>query len=154
MPALRLALKAIADRLAQRAPKARIILLGYPRLFSERPSGSFGTLSVEDQQWLNRKGLALNELIRDAAQSADARLATAGGQGSVEFIDAYGAFTGHEIGTTAPYVNGLAVDLSTFKVEFRSFHPNAAGYTALSQLVNTQIKQGPSRPLNQRPSPN
>jgi lysophospholipase L1-like esterase len=154
MPALRHALNTIADRLVKRAPKARIILLGYPRLFSERQSEAFDNLSVEDQQWLNRKGLALNQLIREVAQSADARVVAAAGQGSVEFIDVYGAFTGHEIGTSAPYVNGLDVDLSAFKVEFRSFHPNAAGYAALSQLVNTQIKQGHGRPLNQWPSPN
>lgn len=148
-PALRTALTEIVRGLEERAPRARIVLLGYPRLFGERRGEAFDNLSVADQHWLNAQGKELNDLIRDVAQAADRELVQRGAPGSVEFIDVYGAFTGHEVGSDVPYVNGLDVDLKAFKVEFQSFHPNAAGYAALAELVTRQVETGPGRPLNQ-----
>jgi lysophospholipase L1-like esterase len=148
-PALRQALTTIVQRLQERSPRARIILLGYPRLFGEVEGEALDNLGVADQRWLNAQGAELNDLIREVAAAADQELAGRGAPGSVEFIDVYSAFTGHEVGTGAPYVNGLDVDLSAFEVEFHSYHPNAAGYTALAELVTRQVREGPGRPLNQ-----
>lgn len=148
-PALRQALAGIVQKLQERAPRARIILLGYPRLFGEREGEALDNLAVDDQRWLNAEGRELNDLIHEVVQAADRELVRRGAPGAVEFIDVHSAFTGHEVGTGAPYVNGLDVDLKAFKVEFHSYHPNAAGYTALAELVTRQVQAGPGRQLNQ-----
>ncbi|WP_106398577.1 SGNH/GDSL hydrolase family protein [Actinocorallia populi] len=148
-PVLRGELTRIVGSLRERSPRARIILLGYPRLFGEREGSALDNLGVADQRWLNAKGKELNDLVHEVARTADRELAQGGAPGSVEFIDVYSAFTGHEVGTGAPYVNGLDVDLSAFKAEFHSYHPNAAGYTALAELVTRQVRQGPGRQINQ-----
>ncbi|MEO3783564.1 SGNH/GDSL hydrolase family protein [Actinocorallia sp. B10E7] len=150
-PELRKALASIVQGLLERAPRARVILLGYPRLFGEREGEALDNLGVADQRWLNAQGRELNDLIHEVARAADRELVRSGAPGSVEFIDVHSAFTGHEVGTGAPYVNGLDVDLKAFEVEFHSYHPNAAGYTALAELVTRQVRAGPGRPLNQWP---
>ncbi|GAA0966813.1 SGNH/GDSL hydrolase family protein [Actinocorallia libanotica] len=148
-PVLRQELTRIVRSLRERSPRARVILLGYPRLFGEREGAALDNLGVADQRWLNAQGKELNDLVHEVARAADGELAQQGAPGSVEFIDVYSAFTGHEVGTGVPYVNGLDVDLSAFKVKIHSYHPNAAGYTALAELVTRQVRQGPGRPLNQ-----
>lgn len=148
-PALRMTLTGIVQRLVERAPRARIVLLGYPRLFGEAQGTAFDNLSVTDQRWLNAKGEELNELIREVAAAADAAIVAGGGAGSVEFIDLYRTFTDHEVGSGAPFVHGLEVELKGFKVEFQSYHPNAAGYAAIAERLAVQIRRGPGRDLNQ-----
>ena len=69
--------------------------------------------------------------------------------GSVEFVDAYSAFAGHEVGTPDPYMNGLAVNMAALAAESRSFHPTVNGYKALAQLFTEQVNKGPGRSLNQ-----
>lgn len=149
LAALRLSLAEVLDAITERAPRARVIVLGYPRLFAETEGAAGDNLSIGDQQWLNSQARALNEVIRQVAADRDHQIAASGGAGSVEFIDAYSAFAGHEVGTPDPYVNGLKVDLAALAAEPASFHPTAGGYRARAALVSQQIKAGPGRPLHQ-----
>jgi lysophospholipase L1-like esterase len=146
---LRTSLRTVLDRIVAKAPSARVIVLGYPRIFSETAGQGFDNISVDDQRWLNQRAKELGDVIRQVAQAADQRIAAAHGPGSVEFVDLLHAFAGHEIGTADPYVNGLNVNLSALTAEARSFHPNAAGYRRLAQLVSRQIANGPARPILQ-----
>jgi lysophospholipase L1-like esterase len=146
---LRTSLRTVLDRIVVKAPSARVIVLGYPRLFSETAGRSFDNISVDDQRWLNLRAKELGDLIRQVAQAADQRIVAARGPGSVEFVDLLHGFAGHEIGTEDPYLNGLEVNLSALAAEARSFHPNAAGYRRLAQLVSRQITKGPARPILQ-----
>lgn len=148
-PALRTALQRVVGAIVQRAPAARVIVLGYPRIFSETGGGGFDNISVADQRWLNGRAKQLDDLIRQVAQAADQRIVAAHGAGSVEYVDALYAFAGHEIGAEDPFVNGLDVNLSALTAEARSFHPNASGYRRLAQLVTRQITNGPARPILQ-----
>ncbi|MFD0903144.1 SGNH/GDSL hydrolase family protein [Actinomadura sediminis] len=147
MAELRQDLPALIDRLRERAPRARIVLMGYPKAFSEVKGAAGDNITVGDQRWLNARTYELGELIEKAAAEADAEIAAAGAPGSVEFVDAYSAFAGHEAGSRDPYMNGLTVDLAAFKAEPRSFHPTAKGHDALARLFVDQIKKGPGRPL-------
>ncbi|RAY16423.1 SGNH/GDSL hydrolase family protein [Actinomadura craniellae] len=149
MAYLRRSLTTVLEQITTRAPYARVIVLGYPRMFSETKGSAFDNLSVSDQRWLNGQGYTLNELIRQISQEADQRIATSGRQGSVEFIDVYSAFAGHEIGSRDPYINKLDVNLGALAAEPRSFHPTIAGYRRLGELVVAQIKEGPGRAINQ-----
>jgi hypothetical protein len=147
--ALRTSLRTVLDRIVAKAPSARVIVLGYPRIFSETSGQELDNISVNDQRWLNLRAKELGDLIRQVAQAADQRIVAARGPGSVEFVDVLHAFGGHEIGTEDPYVNGLEVNLSALTAEARSFHPNAAGYRRLAQLVSRQITDGPARAILQ-----
>jgi lysophospholipase L1-like esterase len=149
MAVLRPSLAGVLEKIAARAPSARVIVLGYPRLFSETTGGGLNNIGVADQRWLNGRARELNELIRQAVQTADQRIVAEHGKGSVEFVDAYSGFAGHEVGSADPYVNGLDVNLSDLRVEARSFHPTAAGYRRLAGLVTRQINTGPGRTIDQ-----
>ncbi|WP_067813387.1 SGNH/GDSL hydrolase family protein [Actinomadura kijaniata] len=149
LAALRQSLPALLDEITRRAPRARVVVLGYPRAFSEVNGAMGDNITVEDQRWLNARARELNELIRQAVAEADDRLVTARAAGSVEFVDAYSAFAGHEAGSADPYMNGLGVNLSALAAEKSSFHPTAKGHEALAALFVEQVRKGPGRPLNQ-----
>lgn len=116
----------------QRAPNARIIVVGYPRLFPTDPSNSYrNLLFAQDQTWMNAKGDELNEMLARAAREA-----------GVEFVDPTQAFEGHGIGSADPWFNDLSVQANGFSpVNPESFHPNAAGQRALAELVQEQLER-------------
>jgi lysophospholipase L1-like esterase len=149
LAALRVSLAGVLDTIADRAPSARVIVLGYPRLFSEVAGQGFDNLSVDDQRWLNSEARELGRVMRETVQEADRKIVDQRGRGSVEFVDAYSGFAGHEVGRADPYVNGLNLNLMEMRAERLSFHPTAAGYRRLADLVVHQITAGPGRRLNQ-----
>ena len=140
----------------RRAPQARVIVVGYPRPFPRSPGGELrglgpvpaATLSTEDQLWLNRMTRLLDDEIARVATGVDRLITAFRGQGSVEYIDAYDAFDGHEIGTARPYLHGLVLDFDVPPVNPHSFHPNRDGYRRLGELVRQRIEAGPGRPLH------
>ncbi|NKZ05147.1 SGNH/GDSL hydrolase family protein [Actinomadura latina] len=148
MSDLRQDLPGLLGKIAARAPYARVIVMGYPKAFSEVSGVDGDNITVPDQRWLNARAYALGQLIRQSAAEADARKAATHAPGSVEFIDAYSAFAGHEVGSRNAYMNGLTVNLSALEAEPRSYHPTIAGQHALAQLFIAQIKKGPGRPLS------
>ncbi|NUP00869.1 MAG: SGNH/GDSL hydrolase family protein, partial [Nonomuraea sp.] len=145
---LRPSLYKVLGELRARAPRARVIVLGYPRPFPASPTQVVDNLSVADQLWLNGVTRKLNDTVGAVAAEYDRGLAGLGAPGSVEYVDAYEAFTGHEAGTPQPYLNGLAVDVDALTVNARSFHPTGDGYRRFADLVNHQIATGPGRPLH------
>ncbi|MFA1542936.1 SGNH/GDSL hydrolase family protein [Actinomadura monticuli] len=148
MSDLRQNLPALLAEITARAPYARVIVMGYPKAFSEVSGVDGDNITVSDQRWLNARAYDLGQLIRQAVQEADARKAATRGHGSVEFVDAYSAFAGHEVGSRDAYMNGLTVNLPALEAEPRSYHPTVAGQHALAQLFIAQIKKGPGRPLS------
>ena len=147
---LRGALKDVLAKIVARAPNARIIVLGYPRLFSEASANRLANnLGLSDQQWLNARGREMDQLIRQVVQDQDQAIVTSRGKGSCEYVDTYSAFAGHEVGSSAPYVNNLDVSLTALVAEPDSFHPTAAGYQALATLVKKQVEAGPGRTILQ-----
>ncbi|MFC5182669.1 SGNH/GDSL hydrolase family protein [Actinomadura harenae] len=149
MAALRESLPQLISKVTARAPGARVLVMGYPRPFSEISVTGGDNLTLDDQRWLNGRARDLNELIRQAVAEADQHIVAAHGQGSVEFVDAYNAFSGHEAGSSDPYMNGLSVNLGALAAEPRSYHPTAKGQDALARLFVDQIDKGPGRPLGQ-----
>jgi lysophospholipase L1-like esterase len=145
---LRGSLRTVLAEIRARAPEARVILLGYPRPFPAAPDRRVANLSVEDQRWLNAMTRHLNDVVRDVAGEFDRAIAALEGPGSVEYVDAYDAFDGHEVGRPQPYLNGVILDLDSRSVDPRSFHPTADGYRRFADLVNDQIRKGPDRPLH------
>ncbi|MEW9548624.1 SGNH/GDSL hydrolase family protein [Nonomuraea sp. NPDC050783] len=149
---LRTDLLKVLRELRGRAPGARIVVLGYPRPFPEDPVSPVDNLGVDDQRWLNGVTRRLNDTVGSVVRDFDRAIAAFGGPGSAEYVDAYEAFTGHEVGRPQPYLNGLALDTDPFKVNARSYHPTGDGYRRFAELVSAQIAAGPGRPLgNFRP---
>jgi hypothetical protein len=147
MSELRRSLPDLLGKIIARAPDARVIVMGYPKAFSEVSGVDGDNITVGDQRWLNARAYDLGRLVRQAAEEADARKAAGHRHGSVEFVDAYSAFAGHEVGSKDAYMNGLKVNLSALEAEPRSYHPTIAGQHALAQLFIAQVKKGPGRPL-------
>ncbi len=121
-------------RIRAKAPNARIIVVGYPRLFPDDPSNSYrNLLYAEDQRWMNQKADELNAMLAQAARESGA---------DVEFVDPREAFQGHGIGSSDPWFNDISVQANGFSpVNPESFHPNAAGQRALAQLVQEQMRR-------------
>ena len=118
-------------RIKERAPNARIVIVGYPQLFVDNPSDDFGNLLyAEDQAWMNEKAGELNAMLRDAAREA-----------GVEFVDPTEAFRAHGIGSDDPWINDLDWGGPGMMItDPSSFHPNAAGHAALAELVQQQLE--------------
>lgn len=96
-----------------RAPSARVIVLGYPRLIA--PSGSCGLFNLS-----TRKRTALNNGADVLSGVIAGRAAAAG----FTYVDARPAFTGHGACGSSPWINRFS-----FGALVESYHPNAAGYT-------------------------
>ncbi|WP_283137737.1 SGNH/GDSL hydrolase family protein [Rhizohabitans arisaemae] len=145
---LRADLARLLGELHRKAPRARIVVMGYPRLFPERPSGSVDFVGADEQLWLNEMTRRANEVIRQTVRGVDEEIVAARDGGSAEFADAFTAFDGGEAGTASPYLHALNVDFPV-NVDPRSFHPNEAGNRRLAEVVRAQVHAGPGRPLAQ-----
>ncbi|MDP4506438.1 SGNH/GDSL hydrolase family protein [Nonomuraea turcica] len=145
---LRTDMSKVLRELRVRAPHARIVVLGYPRPFPRDPVASVDNLTVEDQRWLNGVTRRLNDTVGSVVAEFDRAIAAFEGPGSVEYVDAYEAFTGHEVGRPQPYLNGLHMDMEELRVNARSYHPTGDGYRLFAGLITKQIAAGPGRPMN------
>jgi lysophospholipase L1-like esterase len=103
----------VLREIRRRAPDARVIVLGYPRLFAGAGCDARTSFTRAETAALNRGA----DLLRDTLR---ARVRAAGGR--VRFADAIPAFAGHGICSGADWIHGLADRLGD------SFHPNRAGY--------------------------
>jgi lysophospholipase L1-like esterase len=94
-----------------KAPSAKVVVLGYPRLFDT--SSSCSLMSLAKRQSLNAGGDVLDGVIEDRATAA-----------GFTFTDVRDTFDGHGVCATTPYINGVVSSPSS-----NSFHPNQSGYT-------------------------
>jgi lysophospholipase L1-like esterase len=105
------------------APTAHVVVLGYPRIFSS--ASCFGTLGITATERAKA-----NQLADAVDQLTSQRAATAG----ATYQSAIGAFTGHAVCSTAPWLNGLNL-FNTVE----SYHPNrngnSLGYAPLVRAV-------------------
>lgn len=92
-----------------RAPNARLMVLGYPRLY--RTGFCFLAISDERRRRINAVADTLATVTAQRAQAAGAT-----------FLDARTTYAGHEICSWTPYLNGPTWPLTD------SYHPNRAGY--------------------------
>lgn len=103
---------ATVDAIQARAPGAKVIVTGYPRLFAPTATRAYA-------QQVNASTTALNAAIRSGAQSS----------GGV-FVDVEAAFADHGIGSATPWIN----DWNWLNTS-AGFHPNASGYSAYAAQI-------------------
>lgn len=139
----------ILGEVHDRAPDARILVLGYPRLFPEEPPGMYYTLTTSDQLWLNGLAERFNELIRDVVYEVDGGVYGARETGSVEYVNTFSALSGHEVSADEAWLNGIVLDQlgEGLRVDRASFHPTAQGQLSIAERVRVQIMEGPDRVL-------
>ena len=117
-------LAGLYSAIRSRAPFARVVVVGYPRVFMGEDCNAFTWFSPSEQTRLNQTADQLN--------AKTASLAAAQG---FSFADPTAAFTGHAVCDTPEYINGLSAPVS------ESYHPNVlgqgSGYTPLVSPVLT-----------------
>ncbi|MFL6120152.1 SGNH/GDSL hydrolase family protein [Actinophytocola sp.] len=103
-------LDAVYTQIRDRAPNARVVVVGYPHIYQLNGSCSIG-LSETKRAAINQSSDVLAEVIRGRA-----------GAFGFTFVDGRSAFAGHEIcASGARWLNSI-----TWPVD-ESYHPNAAG---------------------------
>lgn len=122
LAALPARLDTIYREIHRRAPKAALLVVGYPQLVIDPSQSSLAScagLTPDESVWVRQKGDELARVIRTAAEKAGAR-----------YLDSSAAFAGHEACTPQPWMEGV-----NFVNIAASFHPNATGQEQFAQLV-------------------
>jgi lysophospholipase L1-like esterase len=123
----------IADKLGARldnlygdirglAPNARVVVVGYPRLFNGEDCNAGTWFSGTEMTRLNQTADQLNAKIHSRADAA-----------GFTFVDPTAAFAGHAVCADVEWVNGLSSPTR------ESYHPNVKGQQAYSDLVDDAL---------------
>ena len=114
-------------RVRTRAPQARVVLVGYPRL-----APATGTCPRRlpyadgDVAFGHEVQRLLNTALRDAARRA-----------GVEFLDMRDASRGHDLCGEAPYVQGARTD----RTAALAFHPRPRGMRAVADRLEALLRR-------------
>lgn len=117
--------RALTD-IEQRAPRARVLLVGYPRLLPE--SGDCAALP--------RMREADREVFRYLNAELHRQMELAAGVAGVEYVDFYAASRGHDICSAEPWVEGR----SGAPRRAAPMHPLPEGQEALADLVLATLR--------------
>nr|MDT0660269.1 SGNH/GDSL hydrolase family protein [Micromonospora sp. DSM 115978] len=126
LPAL---LKQVYGQVIAQAGRIRLLVLGYPQLFSTVPEFCAESLmGRERREWINGVAQVLNKVIQDATV------------GLATFVPVDDLFEGHRVCDSDPWIHGLG-GLT------EAFHPTATGYRRgyLRALVPAVEEAGPMR---------
>jgi len=106
-------LDSLYSAMRNRAPNARIVVVGYPKLFNGQECNLASRISSGEQTELNH--------------TADLLATTIGARAAAHafaFVDVRGVFTGHAICDAVEWINGLSYPIS------ESYHPNRTGHAS------------------------
>jgi lysophospholipase L1-like esterase len=109
--------------IAQRAPKARVLVVGYPHVVPASGTCAELPFAAGDIPYAYRVNLMLNDAVRAAAERADA-----------EFINIWAASEGHDICGADPWIAGLRPVHPAIV-----FHPYAAEERAVAGLIEKAL---------------
>jgi len=107
-------LDAMDSQIRTRAPNAKVIVLGYPRLFSSTCFAALGISSTEVAA-ANSLADALDSVTRTEAAKFS----------GFTYQSAIAQFTNHGVCARTPWLNGLNLGATG-----ESYHPNAAGHSS------------------------
>ena len=110
------------EAIANRAPDARILAIGYPRLLAE---GS----SCPDVFPLAEGDF---DFVRESYDQLNATVEAAAGEAGVEYVDVAAASEGHDICSDDPWING---DKDDKKSGAAAYHPMPAEQSAVADLI-------------------
>ena len=133
-----------------RAVNAKVVVVGYPRVFNGEDCNALTWFSPSEETRLNQTADLLNN-----------RLATQASAAGFTYADPTTAFTGHAVCDSPEWLNGLSNPVS------ESYHPNRAGHasgytplvsprltgaavTATPTLLRSAASSGPAQARTQR----
>jgi lysophospholipase L1-like esterase len=106
-------LTALYAAIRSRAPQAKIVVGGYPRIFNGEDCNAFTWFSPTEETRLNATADLLNS-----------RLSTAAAAAGFTFANPTSAFVGHAVCDDVEWLNGLSSPVG------ESYHPNRPGHSA------------------------
>ena len=110
-------INAMLKTVRSKAPQARIVLTGYPRLFTVSPG-------LTEQQAQTAR------TMNSAADLLNATLAYSALVNRAGYVSVTDRFTGHGIGSTDPWIVAPCIPLAPCNSSpFDAFHPTATGYS-------------------------
>jgi len=115
---LPVALGALYADIRGRAPSARVVVVGYPRLFNGVDCSWLTFFSGAEMTRLNATADLLDDVTAAAARAA-----------GFSFADPRVAFTGHAVCDRSAWINNL-----TYPVD-ESYHPNRSGQSGYASVV-------------------
>ena len=117
------------EEIQDRAPDARIIVLGYPRIAPDEGTCDLLPLSDDDYAYARHVMEGINAALSAVAEAAD-----------LTFIDVYAASEGHDVCSADPWVAGWTPITSPPPEGARRLHPYAAAAEAESALILEALK--------------
>lgn len=105
------ALSSLYSQVKSRAPQAKVVIVGYPRIFMGEDCNAFTWFSPSEQTRLNQTADQLNSLLSTRAANA-----------GFTFVNPTSRFTGHAVCDSPEWINGLSNPI------VESYHPNVAGH--------------------------
>ena len=123
----------VYTQIRNRAPNAKVVVVGYPRLFNESDCQQLARISPGEQTAMNATADLLATTIAGRAAAFGFR-----------FVDVRAAFENHQICDSAEWLNGLSDPIG------ESYHPNPSGQSAgYAPLVEAAMRaaaaKAPSR---------
>lgn len=110
-----------------RAPNARVLVVGYPKIFNGEQCNFASRISPGEQAELNKTADLLDNTTRGRAQAY-----------GFTFVDPRARFTGHAVCDDVEWINGLSNPV------MESYHPNRAGQSSgYTPLVVGQLNAVP-----------
>jgi lysophospholipase L1-like esterase len=117
LPALGGDLKDLYAEVADAAPKALIVVTGYPHLFQP-----VNDLLREINAAIDQLNATIQKAVVDADPTGE----------NIVYVDVTAAFAGHGIFSADPFINATGLD---------AFHPNAFGYDAYADAVLAELDE-------------
>jgi lysophospholipase L1-like esterase len=115
-------LNSLYGAIKSKAPSARVVVVGYPRLFNGIDCNAGTFFSPTEMTRLNQTADLLNAKIAASASGAGFR-----------FVNPTQEFIGHAVCGSPEWINGLSNPVS------ESYHPNVSGQTAYANLVDDAL---------------
>lgn len=151
---LRPKLDEVYQQIRQQAPRARVLVLGYPHLFPRtkdeqncRVLRQYNVPRAAQARWNLPPTIGLSNMEQEFLRTSTDRLNRAirarASAAGLEFVRVDALFSGHEVcGSKGEWMNGPSYTVGTGGaggVDDETFHPNACGQKALAVLVNLRL---------------
>ncbi len=129
-------IRSVLQAIHHKAPKAQILISGYPKLFGSKSTDANGCLvsanlpiylRSSDTQWIRAKSADLNAGIKYAVRKSRKHGI------DVHYVNAAKQFVGHNLcDSSAPWINSIILSGGPSLISPASFHPTFRGQIATS----------------------
>ncbi|MEO7351012.1 MAG: SGNH/GDSL hydrolase family protein [Marmoricola sp.] len=117
------AVRTLYTSIRAKAPNAKVVVAGYPRIFNGEDCNAFTWFSPAEETRLNQTANLLNSKLSTAASTA-----------GFSWANPTTAFLGHAVCDSPEWLNGLSNPISD------SYHPNRAGHASgYTPLVSPKL---------------